>query len=388
MYGFYYLSGNSSAWYQSFVLFDMSNVNFGPSTISLLTESGLINPTPAALSVMMNSSWPIYVVNPYQIVFHLVAPFVWFPGTLVGYDALIFDTQWVLENGGFGTPASYNTYFNQHPIPGTGPYVVTGVGENAYVKFTRNPTYWGANLTAEEIAQQPIFDPGHAKNVVVYAKVDDVARFSDLSSGAVQLAAIQAPNWDAVISSPQTYSYLKLPPWNGEVATIGLNMNLFPTNVRDFRWALVHALNYTDIYQKGYMGEMSPYVGPEYPAWKDYYNLGNYTPYEYDPSVAKEYLTKAEQTYPNITSVHLVLRMPSGCTACTNAAQVIQSNLADLGLTTDIIVVTASTYYSVYGSYETNVANAQQIGQISFVNGGYGWGPGTLSPGLLGKLRG
>jgi hypothetical protein len=28
-----------------------------------------------------------------------------------------------------------NTYFNQNPIPGTGPYVVSGFSENSYVEF-------------------------------------------------------------------------------------------------------------------------------------------------------------------------------------------------------------------------------------------------------------
>jgi hypothetical protein len=47
----------------------------------------------------------------------------------------MFDTQWLLDHGGFGTPVQMNTYFNQNPIPGTGPYVVSGFSENSYVEF-------------------------------------------------------------------------------------------------------------------------------------------------------------------------------------------------------------------------------------------------------------
>jgi ABC-type transport system substrate-binding protein len=103
--------------------------------------------TQEGMNVMKNSSWPIYVTGPMQIVFHLKAPFVYFPGTLVVFEGLIFDTQWVLDNGGFGLPTGMNTYFDEHPIPGTGPYVITKVSENSYVEFSQNPNYWGAKLT-------------------------------------------------------------------------------------------------------------------------------------------------------------------------------------------------------------------------------------------------
>src|SRR5208337_2785480 len=99
-----------------------------------------------------------------------------------------------------------------------------------------------------------------------------------------------------------TYSYLTNPPWTGEVALLGLDTNLYPTNIREVRQAIVHAINYTDIYQKAYGGKMMPYMGPEYPAWKDYYDLGNFPPYDYNLTLAKQYLAKAELTYPNLTT--------------------------------------------------------------------------------------
>jgi len=376
MYGWYYLSGNSSAWLESYALMDMSNVNFGPATINLMTTSGLINPTQPLLNIMMNNSWPMYVTDPNTIVFHLIAPFVWFPGTLVVYCGLIYDTQWLLQNGGFGTPTAYNSYFNQHPIPGTGPYVVTGLSENSYVKFAQNPTYWGANMTVAQIAQQPLFDPGHAQNVVVEYKVDDVARYTDLSSGAAQIADIETPDWNLITQNPQTYSYFKPPSWSGEVALVGLNTHEYPTNITLVRQAIVHALNYTDIADKAYLGELSPYVGPEYPWWKDYYDLGNFPPYQYNVTLAKQLLAEA-----NITNMPtFLLRVESGCPLCINAAQVMQSDLAMIGINVNIAVIQPSLYNTELGTYQTNVANAAQLGQLEYVNSGFGWGPATVTP--------
>jgi ABC-type transport system substrate-binding protein len=127
---------------------------------------------------------------------------------------------------------------------------------------------------------------------------------------------------------------------------------------------------------------MNPYVGPEYPAWKDYYNLGNTPSYDYNLTLAKEYLAKAEAEYPNLTTSMptLTFRVVAGCPLCTNAAQVVQGNLADLGINVNVIVQTNGPFYSVLGSYASELANPDPIGQLAFVNSGFGWGPATLTP--------
>ena len=372
MYGLYYLSGNSSNWLESYNLFNMDSVKFGPSTIALINESNLVNPSQQSLSLMMNSSWPIYVTGPYQIVFHLSAPFVYFPGTLVVFDGLMFDAQYVLDNGGFGTPTALNPNFNQNPIPGTGPYVVNQVAENNFVKFSQNPTYWARNISSQELSAQPLFDPGHAKTVIIYSKTDDISRFTDLSSGAAQIVAVQSTSWNLVASNPE-YSYFKMPAWAGEVSFLALNTNLYPTNITAVRQAIVHAINYTDLYQKAFQGQMSPYVGPEYPAWKSLYDLGNYTPYQYNVTLAQDYLNSANiSTMPTFT-----FRTYSGCSSCINAAQVIQTDLGQIGITVNLVLLPTSEYNAPFGSYSTNVANAAQIGQLTFVAG---FGPATVTP--------
>jgi peptide/nickel transport system substrate-binding protein len=378
-YGFYYLSGNSSTWMESYDFFNMSNVNFGPATIALIKASGLINPSTQAKAIMSNTSWPIYVTDPYTIVFHLKTPFAYFPGALVVYDGLMYDTQWLLDHGGFGTPTSFNSYFNQNPIPGTGPYIVTQVSEDNYVKFAQNPSYWGDNLSAAQIAAQPLFDPGHAKNVIVYYKADDISRYDDLASGAAQIADILPDDWNLITANPSTYSYLTSPPWSGEVALMALNVNEFPTNNPLVRQAIVHGINYSDLYSKAFLNQMTPYVGPEYPAWKQFYDLGNFTPYQYNPSLAENDLAAAG--FKNGTGLpQFTMRTVSDCLQCSNTAQVVQSDLAAIGITVNIEVLSSNSYYSPYGTYSTNVKDNASIGQLSFIDGGGMWGPATLTP--------
>jgi ABC-type transport system substrate-binding protein len=253
--------------------------------------------------------------------------------------------------------------------------MVVGSSENAYVKFAQNPGYWGRNLTASQLKEQPLFDPGHVKNVIVYAKADDVARYTDLVHGTVQIADIQASDWNVVAGNPQ-FNYVKLPPWAGLVSLLGLNTAVYPTNITLVRQAIVHAINYTDLYQKAYLGQMTPYVGPEYPAWKSFYDLGGFQPYQYNLTLARQDLAAA-----NITNMPTFqLRIETGCEACIDGAQVIQSDLAQIGINVNIQVLTGSDYLSVYGSYSNNRQNAQQIGQLSWVDGGEDWGAYALTP--------
>ena len=375
MYGFYYLSANSTAWLESYPLFNMSNVDFGPATLNMINQSGLINPSQSVLNVMENASWPIYITGPYQIVFRLSGPFAWFPGTLIVYDGLMFDVQWVMDNGGFGTATTYNDYFNQHPIPGTGPYVVTGMSEDAYVTFTQNPSYWGDSLTPAQIQAQPLWDPGHAKNVVVYYKPDDLTRYTDLANGVVQIADIQPSDWNLVTSNPQ-YQYLTSPPWSAAMTGLVFDTQVFPTNITDVRLAIVHAINMSGLIQNAYQGEISPFVGPEYPLWKQFYDLGNVPDYQYNLTLAEQELADA-----NISNMPtLTLRTVTDCDVCTLSAEVIQGDLAQIGITVNIVVLSEAQVDEGMGPYANEIQDPSALPQLQFINDGFSWGPATLTP--------
>jgi ABC-type transport system substrate-binding protein len=346
-------------------LFNMSSVNFGPSTIAQINQSGLLTPSQQAIGIMSNTAWPIHVTNPYQIVFRLQAPFYGFLGTLVQFEGMLFDSQYVLDHGGFGTPTAFNTNFNQNPIPGTGPYEVTKVSENNFVSFTQNPTYWGKSLSAAQIAASPYLDPGHVKNVIINYKSDDVSRYTDLSSGAAQIAAIQSANWNLVTQNPNQYSYFTLPSAASLMIAIAMNVHVYPTNITLVRQAIAHAINYSAINATAFAGQLGPLVGPEYPGWKQFYDLGNLPPYQYNLTLATQDILAAKLTsVPTFT-----FRIPAGCTFCSEIAQIVQGDLAPLNITVSIEVLQSGSYSAPYGGYSTNVQNAAQIGQLAILGG-------------------
>jgi len=376
MYGFYYLSANSSAWMLSYNVFNMGTANFGPSTIALMNQSGLINPTQQLLSIMQNQSWPIYVTGPSTIVFHLRNSFQFFPNLFPVYTGLIFDTQWLLQHGGFGTPTLFNSYFNQHPIPGTGPYVVTGVSENAYVQFQQNPTYWGAKLTATQIQANPYLDPGHAKNVIVKWVQNDVTRYTDLSTGSAQVSGILSQDWPLIQNNPNTYSYFTMPDKSMLFVGLTLNTQRYPTNITAVRQAMAHAINYTDISQKVFFGGLVPMVGPEYPAQSQYYDLGNLPPYEYNITLAEQILKNANIVAAKLPAMEF--RVVAGCAYCELSAEIVQADLSQIGLSVNIEVTEPSQYSCPYTggtcSYSSALADSQTVAHITW------FGTGTFAP--------
>ncbi len=260
---------------------------------------------------------------------------------------------------------------------------MTQVSENNFARFTQNPTYWGKNLSAAEIAQQPMLDPGHVKNVIVYYKPDDLTRFTDLASGNVQVAAISNADWQKVASDPQ-YAYYVNPPWSGQTFWMALQTNVYPTNITDVRLAIVHAINYSALIQEAYLGLISPYVGPEYPGWNEFYDLGNVPAYSYNITLAKEYLAEANIT--NMPALTMRALSSAACAGCVTADQIVQADLAQIGINVNIVTVgTWGSFLSVYGdaAFDSNATNAAAIGQIAAAF--QGWAPATFTQLIFGS---
>lgn len=381
MYGLYYLTGNTSGWAVGYNVFNMNTSNFGPSTLALMnsTKTQMINPTPELMSIMSNSSWPMYVNGPNEMIFNLKAPFEWFPEMWVQFTGLIFDTQYVLNNGGFGTPTLYNPAFNSAPIPGTGPYMVTNVVVNSMVQFTQNPTYWAKNWTASQIAADPYVDPGHVKNVVVTVKGDDVSRYVDLTSGAADIAPILFQDWSNIVSNPK-FSYFVMPNSSANIVAIALNTQRYPTNITDFRQAIVHAINYTAISDEVFLGTqgggLTPMMGPEYPSFSQLYDLGNIPPYSFNVTLAEQDLSASGVSTATMTP--LDFRVIQGCQTCLSTAQIVQQDLANIGIPVNVIVTTPTEYAPPYvagaGTYPEEVAQAQTIANIMW------FGTATFAP--------
>lgn len=375
-YGFYWLASNGSNFMYGLSLFDVRNVEYGPATVEILNRSGLANPTTEALAIMEDKSWPIYCEGPYKIVFRLAVPFAkeFFFGMLTGHQGLLYDAQYLLDHGGYGEPANLNPYFNEHVFPGTGPYKVDEVAVNSYVKFSKNPNYWGNQLSKAEIKANAMLDPGHVDQVVVNTKLDDFTRYTDLATGQAHMAAILSENW-RLVKANLNFSYAAFETPARNIAVV-MNTVIFPTNITKVRLAIAHAIDYDRIIEQVYFGQAVRYFGPNTPNYGTFYNPGKLPPYQRDLDKARRYLEEAG--FPNGKGLpSLELKIGSGDTIGMLFATIVQENLGEIGIDVKILSLLPALINAPVGSYQFNLEHAEEIGHLR-LNGGYA--PDFLSP--------
>jgi peptide/nickel transport system substrate-binding protein len=116
----------------------------------------------------------------------------------------------------------------------------------------------------------------------------------------------------------------------------------YPYNNQNFRLAIVHAINYSEILSSVGSGYTESYVGPMAPGYP-YYNPGNLTNYSFDPNMAVNYLIQAgfKISLPNGTTVNqggnslptnLSITYVTADPAETKIAQEMQAMFANIGV--------------------------------------------------------
>ena len=149
-------------------------------------------------------------------------------------------------------------------------------------------------------------------------------RYTDVSTGAAQISGIEAQDWNLVQANLNQFSYFVAPPWTALMTAVAMNTQIFPTNNTYFRQAIVHAINYSDINSTVFFGQSAPMVGPEYPAWSQFYDLGNLQPYSYNLTLAQQDLNKSGITNPGTLEFSTI----ASCAFCLAIAQIVQGDLS------------------------------------------------------------
>lgn len=374
----YYLTANSSGfWSFGLNVFNTSKIDFGPATMSLMNQSSLASPSSNLLSIMSNTSWPLYATGPYTLVYNMTTPFPFFLSTLVGVNGPMMDATYILKNGGIGTPGTISTFFDTNAIPGTGPYVITKVVPQSYMTFQKNPNYWGKDLPAAQIAANPVLDPGHYNTIRVQYVQDDLTRYVDLTTGVAQISSIKSSNFPLITRNPD-YGTVKM-KYPALMTFLALNNHQFPTNITMVRQAIVHAINYSDLIQTAALGYAQRFMGPETTNYGNFYDPGNLPPYSYNVSLAEQDLVSAGYANGSGLPTLTFYVDNQGASWQVPGAEVIQSNLASIGIQVNIQVMTDGQFFAPAGNFQTNLQNSAQFGNLRFDDPS-GYAPDYLGP--------
>lgn len=212
------------------------------------------------------------------------------------------------------------TFVNEESPVGTGPFTMNNFNSEEVV-WAKNENYWAA----DEIFVQEI---GFTKPAEGQA---DMLR---LANGEYDWNAKFIPNVDEVYVSrdPEHNHYWYAPGGN---ISLYFNLTKEPFNDVNFRKAVAHAINRDEIAEKAQLGyvETASQTGIKLPGQEAWLNpdIPNEGRIPYDPDTARQILE--ENGY---TDVEFTFKVPAGWTDWIQAANIVASNLSDVGITANV----------------------------------------------------
>jgi len=289
------------------------------------------------LSIMQNPHDSVTVLNETAVQFHLTNPFVAFMQTIDTSPWIFVDPYVVGQHGGVvaNQPNSYMVV--NGTLVGNGPYVVQSYVENQYATLVANPNYWAGNLTGSET--NFVLQPAKIPEVVINYKTDELTRSLDLETNRVQAAILSFTDVTSALNNDQNLYIPNLGP-SGSLEWISIDSEKPPLTDALVRQAMVEAINVTKIQQVAFAGYAMPVMGPDLHGFFGYND--SITPRPYNITDAK--LLLAEAGYPNGNGLPPLNFLYPTSAYLSLVAQVVQQNLAQIGITVVPQQVTEETW--------------------------------------------
>lgn len=213
-----------------------------------------------------------------------------------------------------GTPQDFNT----RPV-GTGPFVFRRYEKDAQIRYAANPTYFRGKAAIDQL--------------IFAITKDSAVRLQKLKAGECHVSSYPKPAEVEVLRKDPKIKLLTQPGLN--VGYLSLNVTHKPFDSVDVRRAVNMAIDKKALLDAVYQGAGTVAVNPIPPAMWSYNR--QVKDYEYSPQKARALLAKAG--YPNgfeTTLWALPVQRPYNPNGA-QAAELIQADLAKVGIRTRIV---------------------------------------------------
>jgi peptide/nickel transport system substrate-binding protein len=354
---------------------------------ALATMLSKFNPSNSTIQkIIAYPHQAVQVVSNYVVRFNLIQPYRLFLYVMASPGTLIADPGYINQNGGV-SPNSQNSFMNTHSM-GSGPYITRSYTPGEVLVFQANPNYWAAKLSASET--NVMLTPPHIHVIITQyfngGTSQMVQGFENNQAGMIQgpplpsinLAPSFLPSLSQMVGINIT-AYPGAPKFAFLMAA--LDTQKYPTNITNFRLAVAHAVNVSQIIQTVLSGYGQPYVGP-IPPGLPYYNPTKLPQYRFDPELSIQLLSKLgfSLNLPNGTVINpngkqvptLIFGYTAGDAAQEKLVQEMQIWLQTVGVPTKLTPYTGAIETSIL----TQPGNAPTYPNIMI----WYWYPGWLDP--------
>ena len=234
-------------------------------------------------------------------------------------------------------------------LVGTGPFVFSEYQPGDHLRFTRNPTYW---------------QPGkpHPDDVVVKIFTDQQAMVVQLESDALDLALSPQLRDAARLKQDQSFQ-LAVHPTSGQYYLLSANTTAAPADNQQFRQALNYAIDRQRIAQSVLLGLFEP-RGLPWPSNSPAFNASKDQQVTFNLDKARSLL--AASGVPD-ASFDLIYQSASAEQA--GVAQIVQSDLATIGVTANLKPVDPAVYVDMTGgAADQKLKYVVGVGQSQYAN--------------------
>lgn len=349
--------------------------NAGPDfnvTASVLNSINYTSPSSAALTTMENPNQSVQVVNSSEVIIHLGygyngnLPFNAFLETLTTPLADAVDPIVIHAHGGVvaGSPNSWM----QTNATGTSFYKISSATQGESITLIQNPNYWANSVPKSQL--NTAIQPAYLKYIVLNYK-SLVSEVSDIKSGLAQMAEIPIQEYSSLAGTPNVNISI-LPVVFGSTESANMlymdPLAYQPFQNIDVRKAITYAIDYNGIINSVLQGHGTQWITPIVPGYPDYnQSIQGLKFYQYNATLAAHYLADAgyQAILPNgtILNPNAPKLGPVNFLYCTDyasqtsVAQIIQKDLASIGIT---ITLSPLTYASYIGTIWTPGTNDTQ----------------------------
>ncbi len=268
----------------------------------------------------------------YTVIFKFDEPRPAFSTTLRnGYAVIISPSSANYDEGELG----------RNPIC-TGPYQVKEWKSGEYVLLERYADYqWAAAYYQNR-------GPAKIDEVQIYFISDDNTRYLALQNREIDMLSLSTPEEvNAIRQNPTDFDLYE--SWVGGISYVGFNYQRSPTNELLIRQALSHAISKDEIVASILPGMGDPAFAPLAPSVFGFSSTLKQYEYVYDPNLSKQLLAGAGfldtdgdgVVERNGKPFHLTI-LTLADDAYNNIFVIIQSQLAEVGVSVDILTVSST----------------------------------------------
>ncbi|QPC81332.1 ABC transporter substrate-binding protein [Phototrophicus methaneseepsis] len=214
---------------------------------------------------------------------------------------------------------------------GTGPFTVEDLDGTISMTLAKNENYWQEGLPYLDAVEVTVIQEDAAREAALLGgEVDFITSIAPQAVEALQ----ENPDVEVQVAPALAYKYL------------GLNLTREPLDNKLVRQAIAYAINREEICAAGDFGLCTPLYGGPIDTSSPWYF--DYAPYEQDLDKARELL--AEAGYPD--GFEMELMPTSTYQDSVRQAQVLQAQLAQVGITTTINAPEWAEWLELEGSFQ------------------------------------